>query len=66
MKKTYSVPLAALAVIIILLVILHLSLSTLVRNMMNENMAEMGDYTGHVEEVDLYWWRGAYSIHGIR
>ncbi|MEH6497894.1 MAG: DUF748 domain-containing protein [Pseudoalteromonas distincta] len=65
MKKTYSVPLAALAVIIILLVILHLSLSTLVRSMMNENMAEMGDYTGHVEEVDLYWWRGAYSIHGL-
>lgn len=65
MKKTYSVPLAALAVIVVLLVILHLSLSTLVRNMLNENMAVMGDYTGHVEDVDLYWWRGAYRVHGL-
>ncbi|KAA0696632.1 DUF748 domain-containing protein [Halopseudomonas laoshanensis] len=65
MKKTYSVPLAALAVIVVLLIIVHLSLATWVRNLLNENMAEMGDYTGHVEEVDLFWWRGAYSIHNL-
>ncbi|WP_339649145.1 DUF748 domain-containing protein [Halopseudomonas pelagia] len=65
MKKTYSVPVAVLAVLVVLLVILHLSLSTLVRNMLNENMAVMGDYTGQVEDVDLFWWRGAYSIHGL-
>lgn len=65
MKKTYSVPLAALAVIVVLLVILHLSLATLVRTMLNENMAQMGNYTGEVEDVELFWWRGAYRIHNL-
>lgn len=65
MKKPYSASLVALAVLALLLVILHLSLGALVRNMLNERMAEMGDYSGHAEGVDLFWWRGAYSIHNL-
>lgn len=65
MKKTFSVPVTALAVIIVLLLVLHLSLASLVRTMLNQNMAQMGDYTGQVENVDLFWWRGAYRIHNL-
>ncbi|WP_339842930.1 DUF748 domain-containing protein [uncultured Halopseudomonas sp.] len=66
MRKKYGVTYGVLAVIIILLVILHLSLASLVRYLLNENMAQMGDYTGSVEGVELYWWRGAYELHNLR
>lgn len=65
MKKKYGVAYGALALVIVLLVILHLSLATLVRNLLNDNMAKMGDYTGHVDAVELYWWRGAYELHNL-
>ena len=65
MKKVYSFPLGVVALIITLLVVLHFSLSYLVRNMLNENMREMGDYTGQVEDVDIFWWKGAYRIDNL-
>lgn len=65
MKKKYGIAYGLLALVIVLLIILHLSLATLVRNLLNDNMAKMGDYTGHVEAVDLYWWRGAYELHNL-
>jgi len=52
-------PLWILLSIGLLLILLHLALPHLVRNYLNEKMADMGDYQGHVEDVDLAWWRGA-------
>ncbi|MBM1144063.1 DUF748 domain-containing protein [Alcanivorax sp. ZXX171] len=53
------------AVLIALLLILHLALPGLVRHYLNRQLADMGDYRGHVEDVDLAWWRGAYRLEGL-
>jgi hypothetical protein len=58
-------PLWILLSIGLLLILLHLALPHLVRNYLNEKMPDMGDYTGHVEDVDLAWWRGAYRVEGL-
>ena len=26
----------------------------------------MGDYRGHIGDIDLAWWRGAYRINDLR
>ena len=49
----------------LLLIVLHLALPHLVRNYLNEKMADMGDYQGHVEDVGLAWWRGRYRVEGL-
>ncbi|MCX4198486.1 hypothetical protein OMR07_25790 [Methylobacterium organophilum] len=58
-------PLWILLALGLLLLLLHLALPHLVRNYLNDKMADMGDYQGHVEDVDLAWWRGAYRIEGL-
>lgn len=65
MKSRYRLPLLIVLGLIALLVILHLALPGLVRNYLNEKMADMGDYQGQVADVDLAWWRGAYSLEGL-
>jgi hypothetical protein len=65
MKKKLGFTYGVMASVIIALVILHLSLASLVRHLLNENMAQMGNYTGHVERVELSWWRGAYVLHNL-
>ncbi|HEX8877745.1 MAG TPA: DUF748 domain-containing protein [Phycisphaerales bacterium] len=41
-------------------------LPSLVRDHINDVLAQPADYTGRVEDVDLNLWRGAYSIKGVR
>ncbi|HKS15317.1 MAG TPA: DUF748 domain-containing protein [Pseudomonas sp.] len=65
MKRRYSWPLIGLASLIVLLVALHLALPILVRDYLNDRLADMGDYRGQVTDVDLAWWRGAYKINGL-
>lgn len=62
MNTRYRLPLWVLLGIALLLLVLHLALPYLVRNYLNDKMADMGDYRGHVDDVDLAWWRGAYSL----
>ncbi|MCW3150746.1 DUF748 domain-containing protein [Stutzerimonas stutzeri] len=64
MKRRY-LPLWLLLILAALLVLLHLALPVLVRNYLNQSMADMGDYQGHVDDVDLAWWRGAYRVEGL-
>lgn len=65
MKPRYRIPLLIIAILAVLLIILQLTLPTVVRNYLNEQLADMGDYHGHVDDVGLHWWRGAYQIHGL-
>lgn len=64
MKKRFSIPLWLL-VIVVALVGLRLALPSIVRDQINARIAVMGDYRGHVENVDLALWRGAYVLHGL-
>ncbi|WP_028239902.1 DUF748 domain-containing protein [Stutzerimonas azotifigens] len=65
MRKAATIPLITILVIAALLLVLHLALPMIVRNMLNDKLADMGDYRGHVEDVDLAWWRGMYQIDGL-
>ncbi|HWD34121.1 MAG TPA: DUF748 domain-containing protein [Pseudomonas sp.] len=65
MKPRYRWPLWGLLSIALLLLALHLALPMLVRNYLNDKLADMGDYRGQVADVDLAWWRGAYKINGL-
>ncbi|MDV9033486.1 DUF748 domain-containing protein [Pseudomonas sp. RAC1] len=66
MKARYRWPLLGLAGLVVLLVALHLALPYLVRDYLNDKLADMGDYRGQVNDVDLAWWRGAYQINGLK
>lgn len=65
MKKRYQLPLWILLSIALLLLIAHLALPYVVLNYLNDKMADMGEYRGHVDDVDLAWWRGAYRADGV-
>ncbi|MCE6980327.1 DUF748 domain-containing protein [Pseudomonas frederiksbergensis] len=66
MKRRYSWPLWTLAGIVLLLVALHIALPYMVRDYLNERLANMGDYRGQITDVDLALWRGAYKINGLK
>ncbi|MCK9816999.1 hypothetical protein BK634_26640 [Pseudomonas chlororaphis] len=66
MKRRYSWPLWTLAGLVVLLVALHIALPYLVRDYLNDKLADMGDYRGQVSDVDLALWRGAYRINGLQ
>ncbi|PYB85331.1 DUF748 domain-containing protein [Pseudomonas soli] len=66
MKARYRWPLLGFASLVALLVALHLALPYLVRDYLNDKLADMGDYRGQVRDVDLAWWRGAYQINGLK
>ena len=65
MKSRNRLPLLIVLAIVAFLVVLHFALPGLVRNYLNDKMADMGDYQGQVADVDLAWWRGAYSLEGL-
>ena len=65
MKKRYSIPQWILLGLVVALVALHFALPVLVRNYLNDKLADMGDYRGHIADVDLAWWRGAYEINDL-
>ncbi len=66
MKRRYSWPLWTLAGVVVLLVALHFALPYLVRDYLNDKLADMGDYRGQITDVDLALWRGAYKINGLK
>lgn len=65
MNRRQALPVWILLIIALLLLLLHLALPQLVRNYLNDKLADMGDYHGQIADVDLAWWRGAYQIEGL-
>lgn len=65
MKRRYSLPFYTLIGLAALLLALHLALPYLIRDYLNDKLADMGDYRGHIADVDLAWWRGAYRINQL-
>ncbi len=45
------------------LLALRLALPGIVRDQINARLDDMGEYHGHVADVDIHLWRGAYSLH---
>lgn len=48
------------------LVFLRLILPFWVRDYVNQKLSELKDFRGHVEDVDLALWRGAYKIREVK
>ena len=52
-------------ILLVALVVARAFLPIWVRDYVNRTLSEMDDYRGHVADVDIHLWRGAYSLHGV-
>lgn len=66
MKRRYRLPLWTVLGLLVLLLVAHIALPYAIRGYLNDKLADMGDYRGHIADVDLALWRGAYRINGLR
>ena len=55
-----------LIVLVVLLIVARLLLPYFVLRYVNKSLADMGSYTGHVEDIDIQLIRGAYQIDDLR
>ncbi len=55
-----------LAIVVALLVAARAALPYVVKDWVNGKLMALESYDGHVEDVDLALWRGAYGAEGIR
>ncbi|UFH57426.1 DUF748 domain-containing protein [Spirosoma sp. KNUC1025] len=62
MKRTPKI----LISLLVLLIIARLLLPYFVLRYVNKTLADMGDYTGHVEDIDIHLIRGAYQLDNLR
>jgi hypothetical protein len=63
--RTRRIIVVALLVLVAGLVALRVALPSIVARELNARLAEMGEYSGWLEEVDLAIWRGAYTLRGL-
>lgn len=60
-KKRYVLPIS----IILILICIRLLLPSLVKNYVNDVLADIPGYYGQVKDIDIALYRGAYVIHGL-
>jgi uncharacterized protein involved in outer membrane biogenesis len=66
MKGIYrSKLLWAVVILLVAVLVVRAMLPIWVRDYVNRKLSEMQDYRGHVAEVDISLWRGAYTIHAV-
>ncbi|HEX5354445.1 MAG TPA: DUF748 domain-containing protein [Rhodanobacteraceae bacterium] len=65
-RRSRNILLWSLAAVIVALIGLRIALPTIVRHTLNQHMDHMGDYHGHVADVDISLWRGAYSLDDLK
>lgn len=58
--------LIAVVVVIVVLVAIRAAMPTVIRDYVNDQLQALEQYDGHVEDIDLALWRGAYGIDNIR
>lgn len=61
MKKKYIILIA----ILVVLVAARIALPYIVKNYLNNLLENLDSYTGHVEDVDMHLYRGAYRINQL-
>lgn len=66
MKRRYSLPLWIALGLLALVLLAHVALPYVVRDYLNGKLADMGDYRGHIDDIDLALWRGGYRINGLQ
>ena len=58
--------LIGLGIFIALLVIARVVAPHVIKRVLNDKLAAMPEYYGHIDDVDLSLWRGAYQFDGLR
>ncbi|HWD19648.1 MAG TPA: DUF748 domain-containing protein [Verrucomicrobiae bacterium] len=53
-------------VLVVILVAVRLSLPWVIKRYVNQKLSRIPNYSGHVEQVSMHLWRGAYEIIGTR
>ncbi|MCX7513205.1 DUF748 domain-containing protein [Frateuria hangzhouensis] len=66
MKHAVRRTLIGVVIVVALLVVARIALPYVVKDYLNRKMDHMGDYHGHVADVDIHLWRGAYSLGDLR
>ena len=54
-----------LIVLLVAAIVVRAMLPIWVRDYVNKKLSEIDGYRGHVEDVDIHLWRGAYSVHVV-
>ncbi len=54
-----------LSAVLLLLIAARVAMPYLVEDYANKKLAALDSYDGHVGDIDIHLWRGAYSIDGI-
>src|ERR1700754_661865 len=57
--------LIGLAVLLGVLVAARLAMPYVVKDYVNDKLAALDSYDGHVDDIDIHLWRGAYSVDGL-
>ena len=66
MKAIYRSKLLWLvAILVVAVLVVRAMLPIWVRDYVNRKLSEIEGYRGHVTDVDIHLWRGAYSIHNV-
>lgn len=65
LKKWTGWSLAAIAIFLVAALVFRIALPGLVRDYLNSELADLNDYSGHIENVDIHLWRGAFSLRGV-
>jgi hypothetical protein len=53
----------AILVVAVLLLVARIALPVVLKGAVNHRLQRIPGYTGHVEDVSVHLWRGAYSMH---
>lgn len=53
------------AAVVLLLLAMRMAAPFLLREAINRRLNRVPEYAGHVDEIRLHLWRGAYSLHGL-
>jgi hypothetical protein len=55
----------AITLIAVLLLGARIAMPYVVKRMVNDRLQRIPGYTGHVNDIGIHLWRGAYSLHGF-
>lgn len=53
------------ATLLLVLLVARIALPHVIKSQINQRLAAIPGYSGHVQDIDLHLWRGAYSLVGL-
>jgi hypothetical protein len=57
--------LIGLLIVVVVMIAARLALPYVVKDYVNDKLTTLDSYDGHVNDIDIHLWRGAYSIDGL-